>query len=183
MADVPLEAFGSRPTIPEDDSVDVPVEGLVWARGWGVKSDLGLMQLSPFRGSSSGPFDLVVNADLDPHTRYDFEGWLLGSRIVVTLVLPSDSQLRPAPRSVAGLRSWSLADYVAMLADVEAQPWFSQLVVGGVGDTDEETGRPLSDCLHVKYLTAEAIRWLGAQPPGGFQLWPMLSDDRSTLAP
>lgn len=175
--------FRNAAAILDLDSVDVPVEGLVWARGWVVKSDLGSMQLSPFRGSSSGPFDLVVNVHLDPETRYDFEGWLLGSRIAVTRVLPSDCQLEPAPRSVAGLRSWSLADYVAMLADVETQPWFSKLVVGGVGDSDEETGRPLSDCLHVKYLTAEAIRWLGAQPAGGFQLWPMVSGDRTMLAP
>ena len=51
------------------------------------------------------------------------------------------------------------------------------------GDSDEETGQPLSDCLHAMYLTAEAIGWLGAQPAGGFQLQPMVSDDRSILAP
>ena len=154
----------------------------IWARGWLFSSDDGSIQLSPFQDSGYGPFTVVMEGRPSPGTRYDIVGQLRDTEILVDRLFPSDNQSEPEPTQIEGLRSWSRSDYLAMLEEVESQPWFSDLVLGGVGDADE-LGRPLSDCLHVKYLTSDAVAWLESQPPGGFQLWPMVSDNRDQLAP
>lgn len=151
-------------------------------RGWiQLVDDQATLTVYPEPGSRG--FRLRNVPPTEAGTRYDVEGWVLGNTFVVTQVNASHRERLVTLDQVPDLVWVSDEAGRRMLEQAEAQPWFSQIIVGGTSAYDATTRRHRGFLLHVLCLTRDALQWAGAHPSGSILLWPVLSTDRQSPIP